>query len=74
MPAQERAEAEGQYHHMGRLARYHNIMGKETIEMLDRDSIQLSFNRLRQQTIFYRGFLVSNTTLQNLLIDQLKFN
>ena len=36
LPPQERAEAEGQYHHMGRLARYHNIMGMETIEMLDR--------------------------------------
>ena len=42
LPPQERAEAEGQYHHMGRLARYHNIMGKETIEMLDRLSAKIS--------------------------------
>ena len=27
---------------MGRLARYHNIMGKETIEMLDRLSAKIS--------------------------------
>jgi ubiquitin conjugation factor E4 A len=36
LPAQERSQNEAQLLHIGRLARYHNIMGTETIQMLDR--------------------------------------
>ena len=36
LPAQERAQNQSQLSHIGRLARYHNIMGTETIQMLDR--------------------------------------
>ena len=36
LPAQERAQNQSQLVHMGRLARYHNIMGTETIQMLDK--------------------------------------
>ncbi len=42
LPQGERRENEGQYQMMGRLARYHNIMGKETIEMVDRLSARIS--------------------------------
>ena len=34
LPPQERAQNETQLAHIGRLARYHNIMGTETIQML----------------------------------------
>lgn len=36
MPAQERSRNEAELSQIGRLARYHNIMGTETIQMLDR--------------------------------------
>jgi len=35
LPAQERAEAERGFQHMGQLARYHNLMGGETIGVLE---------------------------------------
>ena len=41
LPAQERSENEQQYHHLGRMARYHNIMGKETIDVIDRLSSEI---------------------------------
>ena len=34
LPPQERSQNEAQLSHIGRLARYHNIMGTETIQML----------------------------------------
>ncbi|TRY61772.1 hypothetical protein TCAL_12264 [Tigriopus californicus] len=36
LPANERGQSEAQYRHVGRMARYQNIMGMETIEMLER--------------------------------------
>uniref|UniRef100_A0A0K2VHY9 Ubiquitin conjugation factor E4 A n=1 Tax=Lepeophtheirus salmonis TaxID=72036 RepID=A0A0K2VHY9_LEPSM len=36
LPSNERQEREAEYMNMGRLARFHNIMGKETITVLDR--------------------------------------
>lgn len=36
LPAQERSRNEAELSQIGRLARYHNIMGTETIQMLDR--------------------------------------
>lgn len=35
LPAQERTEAERGFQHMGQLARYHNLMGGETIGVLE---------------------------------------
>ena len=35
LPAAQRAEAENEYRHMSMLARFHNIMGKETIHTLN---------------------------------------
>ena len=35
LPERERAEAEGSFRHMSMLARYHNIMGMETISVLE---------------------------------------
>ena len=36
LPNEERQQNEAQLMHIGRLARYHNIMGTETIQILDR--------------------------------------
>ena len=36
LPANERGEREGQLNQIGRMARYHNIMGTETIQILDK--------------------------------------
>eukprot|EP00092_Neocalanus_flemingeri_P008087 GFUD01008727.1.p1 GENE.GFUD01008727.1~~GFUD01008727.1.p1 ORF type:complete len:1041 (+),score=441.41 GFUD01008727.1:59-3181(+) len=35
LPPAERAEAESGFQHMGQLAKYHNLMGGETIDMLE---------------------------------------
>jgi len=35
LPATQRAEAENAYRHMSMLARFHNIMGNETIHALE---------------------------------------
>jgi ubiquitin conjugation factor E4 A len=42
LAANERAQNEAQLQHMGRLARYHNIMGMDTIEMLNRLTAHIS--------------------------------
>ena len=35
LPERERADAEASFRHMSMLARYHNIMGMETISVLE---------------------------------------
>lgn len=42
LPAQERSRNEAELMHIGRLARYHNIMGTETIQILDKLTAAIS--------------------------------
>jgi ubiquitin conjugation factor E4 A len=63
---QERAQNEGQYQHMGRLARYHNIMGTETIEMLDRLSAKIT-SVFTHPTMVDRIAAMLNYFLKNLV-------
>ena len=48
LPERERAEAEGSFRHMSMLARYHNIMGMETISVLELLTTSITEAAIRQ--------------------------
>lgn len=71
LPANERSNNEAQLHHMGRLARYHNIMGTETIQMLDKLTARINAV-FTQPSMVDRIAAMLNYFLKNLVGPQRK--
>lgn len=67
----ERAQNEAQYNHIGRLARYHNIMGTETIQILDKLTASISAI-FTHPTMVDRIAAMLNYFLKNLVGPQRK--